>query len=343
MSRCSWGWRGAPSTRAEPLIVDRAIYRDGHRHECRDLRADLAAVREGSQGDFLWIGLKDPTDQEFAQVEQELGLHALAVEDAISGRQRVKIERYGSTLFAALKTLAYVEASSDIETGEIMIFIGDSFVVTVRRGDVAPLGPVRRILEDDPERLAEFGPPGVLHAVLDVVVDTYLDIDAEVAADLDDIEEAVFGNDSTAHSGSIYRLKREVLEFRRAAAPLSQPVAWLASEQGPIAAEELRLRFRDVSDHLLRVSDHVESYDKLLTDVFNAHLAQISIQQNNDMRKISAWVAMAAVPTMVAGVYGMNFDHMPELHWSFGYPLVIGLMVLVCVLLYRAFKRSGWL
>lgn len=272
-----------------------------------------------------------------------LGLHPLAVEDAVSGRQRVKIERYGSTIFAALKTLDYVEETSDIETGEIMIFVGDSFIVTVRRGEAAPLAPVRRILESDPQRLAEHGPAGVLHAVLDSVVDTYLEIDREVATDLDEIEEAVFGRNDTAHSGSIYRLKREVLEFRRAAAPLSQPVNWLAGDGGPIESAELRLRYRDVSDHLLRVTDHIETYDRLLADIFNAHLAQISIQQNNDMRKISAWVAIAAVPTMVAGIYGMNFENMPELHWGLGYPLVLVLMALACTFLYRGFRRNGWL
>ncbi|MCK0111661.1 magnesium/cobalt transporter CorA [Ornithinimicrobium sp. F0845] len=325
------------------MIVDRAVYRDGVRHECGDLGGDLVALRSAPGNDFLWIGLKDPTDKEFAEVNDELGLHPLAVEDAVSGRQRVKVERYGSTIFAALKTLAYLDETSDIETGEIMIFVGERFVVTVRRGDVAPLGPVRKIMEADPERLAEDGPAGVLHKILDTVVDTYLEIDLEVAADLDDIEEAVFGSNDTAHSGSIYRLKREVLEFRRAAAPLGQPVSWLAGETGPITSTELRLRFRDVSDHLLRVTDHIETYERLLTDIFNAHLAQISIQQNNDMRKISAWVAIAAVPTMVAGIYGMNFDEMPELHWDFGYPLVLALMALICGLLYRAFKRSGWL
>ncbi|HLS44774.1 MAG TPA: magnesium and cobalt transport protein CorA, partial [Ornithinicoccus sp.] len=174
-------------------------------------------------------------------------------------------------------------------------------------------------------------------------VDTYLEIDLEVAADLETIEESVFGSNDTAHSGAIYRLKREVLEFRRAAAPLGLHVEWLASDGGPIESPELRLRFRDVSDHLLRVTDHIETYDRLLADIFNAHLAQISIQQNNDMRQISAWVAIAAVPTMVAGIYGMNFEHMPELDWTLGYPVVLGLMALVCGLLYRAFKRSGWL
>ena len=202
---------------------------------------------------------------------------------------------------------------------------------------------MRALLEADPHKLATEGAGGVLHAVLDTVVDTYLAIDIEVANDLDRIEESVFGSNDTAHSGSIYRLKREVLEFRRAAAPLTPSVGWLASEDGPIESAELRLRFRDVSDHLLRVTDHIETYDRLLSDIFSAHLAQISIQQNNDMRKISAWVAMAAVPTMVAGIYGMNFNDMPELHWSFGYPLVVGFMGLACLFLYRAFRRSGWL
>lgn len=303
----------------------------------------MTALRSEPGNSFVWVGLKDPTDDQFAQVNEVFDLHPLAVEDAVGGRERVKIEKYEHTLFAVVKTLSYVERTSDIETGEIMIFLGDRFVVTVRRGEVAPLAPVRRVLEANPEHLAAEGAPGVLHAVLDSVVDTYQDIDDEVAADLEEIESDVFGGSNKAHSSTIYLLKREVLEFRRAALPLGRPLAWLASDQSPVGSAELRLRFRDVNDHLLRVVDHIETYDNLLTDILNAHLAQISIQQNSDMRKISAWVAMAAVPTMVAGIYGMNFDTMPELHWSFGYPLVIGLMVLVCVLLYRAFRRSGWL
>lgn len=313
------------------------------RHECGDLSDDLATVRAGGPQDFLWIGLKDPTDAEFDEVDDELGLHPLAVEDAVSGRQRVKIERYGSTIFAAIKTLAYVEQTSDIETGEIMIFVGDHFVVTVRRGDVAPLASVRRVLEADPGQLAAEGADGVLHAVLDTVVDTYLDIDLEVANDLDEIEEAVFGSNDTAHSGSIYRLKREVLEFRRAAQPLRLPLSHLAGGGGPVDSKELRLHFRDVSDHLGQVLQDIESYDALLSDILAAHLSQIGLRQNADMRRISAWAAMIAVPTMIAGVYGMNFEHMPELHWLLGYPLALLAMVLAVVILHRAFRRSGWL
>lgn len=347
MGPSCWGWRGAPSIRGDPLIVDRALYRDGVRRECGDLSDGLAAVRESPGNDFLWIGLKDPTDEEFAQVNEELKLHPLAVEDAVGGgggRERVKIEQYDASLFAVVKTLAYLEETSDIETGEIMVFLGDRFVVTVRRGDLAPLAPVRRLLEADPEHLANEGAPGVLHAVLDWVVDTYTEIVREVATDLDSIEADVFGESGhQPHSGTIYRLKREVLEFQRAAEPLTRPVAWLVGESSPLASTELRLKLRDVNDHLLAVVDHIKGYDRLLTDVLNAHLAQISIQQNNDMRKISAWVAMAAVPTMLAGIYGMNFDSMPELHWAFGYPLVLGLMAVICFLLYRAFRRTGWL
>ncbi len=325
------------------MIVDQAVYRAGERLRCDDLGEELAALRAGTAAGFIWIGLKDPTDEEFSLVDTELGLHPLAVEDAVHGKQRVKIERYDTTVFAALKTLRYVEATSDIETGEVMAFVGDRFVVTVRRGEAAPLTGVRHRLESDPQLLLHGGPVAVFHAVLDAIVDTYLDIDAEVQQDLTDIEADVFGGAHATHSATIYRLKREVLEFKRAALPLVRPLGWLHEDGGPIEQAEMRLRFRDVSDHLLRVVDHVDTYDRLLTDVLNAHLAQVSIRQNNDVRKISAWVAIVAVPTMVAGVYGMNFEHMPELEWRFGYPAVLLGMVLACSVLYRAFRRSGWL
>ncbi len=324
------------------MIVDQAVYRQGHRHTCEDLAATLADLSQSAHRDFVWIGLKDPTDREFDLVKDELGLHPLAVEDAVHGRQRVKVEQYDMTVFAALKTLRYVEETSDIETGEVMVFVGEHFVVTVRRGEAAPLTGVRQRLEVQPQVL-EHGPLDVLHAVLDAIVDTYLEIDTEVQQDLTEIEADVFGGAHQAHSATIYRLKREVLEFKRAVLPLIRPLNWLHEEDGPIEDAELRLRFRDVADHLLRVADHVETYDNLLSDVLAAHLAQISVRQNNDMRKISAWVAIVAVPTMIAGIYGMNFEQMPELGWDFGYPLVLGVMAVICVALYRAFRRSGWL
>ena len=323
--------------------MDQALYLDGRRTPCGDLSDELAAIRAtGGPGDFLWIGLKNPTQAEFDEVDDELQLHPLAVEDAINGRQRAKIELYDSTVFVVLKPLHYLDETSDIETGELMVFVGDRFVVTVRRGEPGPLVGLRHTLESDPERL-RLGPMAVLHAIVDSVVDTYRAIDAEIGTDLDEIETRVFSGEQM-DSASIYRLKREVLEFRRAAAPLSLPLGLLhRSDRSPVPEGELRLLLRDVSDHLQGVIDHVESYDRLLTDVLGAHLAQISVQQNSDMRRISAWVAIAAVPTMIAGIYGMNFDNMPELRWRYGYFIVLAVMAVACGGLYRAFRRSGWL
>jgi magnesium transporter len=327
----------------EPVIVDRAIYVDGRRRPCGDLADELSALREkGDDGSFLWIGLKDPTQAEFDEVDTDLGLHPLAVEDAVHGRQRAKVELYDDTVFVVLKPLRYIDKTSDIETGELMLFVGDRFVVTVRRGELSPLTNIRAALEADPSTLGH-GPLAVLHAILDRVVDNYLAIDGEVAQDLEEIEREVFSG-SRMDSGSIYRLKREVLEFRRAAMPLSEPLKTLhLSPRSPVPEGELRLLLRDVSDHLHAVIDHIESYDRLLTDMLGAHLSQLSVQQNDDMRKISAWVAIAALPTMIAGVYGMNFDYMPELHARWGYFVVLVVMVAGSTGLFRAFKRSGWL
>ncbi len=325
------------------VIVDRAIYEDGRRRHCGDLSDELERLRASDDPtDFLWIGLKDPTQAEFDEVDTELGLHPLAVEDAVQGRQRAKVELYDDTVFVVLKPLRYIDRTSDIETGEVMVFVGDRFVVTVRRGELTPLTGIRKELEADPEAL-RFGPLGVLHRVLDRVVDGYVEIDDEVETDLEEIESAVFSGDRM-DTGSIYRLKREVLEFRRAVMPLSEPLRMLhSSPRSPVPEGELRLLLRDVTDHLHAVLDHIESYDRLLTDIVSAHLAQISVQQNDDMRKISAWVAIAAVPTMIAGVYGMNFAYMPELTWHYGYFIVVAVMAGACVSLFRAFKRAGWL
>lgn len=325
------------------VIVDRAIYEDGHRRTCGDLSDELEGLRaSGDPTSFLWIGLKDPTQEEFDDVNVELQLHPLAVEDAVKGRQRAKVELYDDSVFVVLKPLRYIDRTSDIETGEVMVFVGDHFVVTVRRGELTPLTGIRSHLEADPE-LLRAGPLAVLHGVLDRVVDGYVEIDAEVQTDLDEIETAVF-SDARTDTAAIYRLKREVLEFRRAVLPLAEPLKMLHhSPRSPVPEGELRLQLRDVSDHLQSVLDHVESYDDLLSGILSAHLAQVSVQQNDDMRRISAWVAMAALPTMIAGIYGMNFDNMPELRWHYGYFIVLGVMALGCTTLYRLFKRAGWL
>jgi magnesium transporter len=336
------------------MIVDQAIYREGRRLVCQDLSEELDRLREEGNG-FLWIGLKDPTDAEFALVNQELELHPLAVEDAVRGDQRAKIEHYEGSLLVVLKTLRYVEDTSDVETGEVMVFLGDRFVVTVRRGDANPLAGVRARLEQNAEHLS-LGPAAVLHAVMDSVVDNYILVDNEIHEDLEHIEQLVFSGTRGVDATVIYRLKREVLEIRRASQPLAdamerlfvQPHRAIVDRDG----SDVLAFFRDVKDHLLKVNDHVESYDRLLSDILSAHLAQISVGQNDDMRKISAWIAIAAVPTMIAGIYGMNFDNIPELtasvtvgdsEYYYGYFVVLALMAVVCLGLFRAFKRSGWL
>lgn len=334
------------------VIMDQASYHDGERRGCFDLSDSLELLRStGGPNDFLWIGLHDPDQTEFDMVNEELQLHPLAVEDVLSGRQRAKIERYDDTFFVVLKTLRYVDATSDVETGEVMVFVGDHFVVTVRNGPLNPLAGIRAALEADPGRL-RLGPMSVLHAVMDHIVDNYLAVEAELQTDLDEIEVAVFSEDSpSANSRTIYRLKREVLEAKRAVTPMVAPLdALIASPRSPLPEGELRLLFRDVSDHLKTVRDHVEGYDRLLSDVLGAHLAQVGVEQNEvavrqnaDMRRISAWVAIAALPTMLAGIYGMNFDNMPELRWRYGYFILLGIMAVACGGLYRAFRKSGWL
>ncbi|HET8600615.1 MAG TPA: magnesium/cobalt transporter CorA [Segeticoccus sp.] len=328
-----------------PVIVDKAVYLDGQRLSCTDLGATMERLREEGHG-FTWIGLKDPTDAEFARVNEDLRLHPLAVEDAVKGHQRPKVDFYPNGMFVVLKTLRYIEATSDVETGELMLFVGDRFVVTIRRGEANPLGGVRRLLESHPDQL-EHGPVSVMYSVMDSVVDTYVTIDHELSDDLDDIEQRVFSGSRGVDATEIYRLKREVLEFRRASVPLLEPLQRLTEEAG-LVPDPARPFFNDIYDHVQRVSEHAENYDRLLTDVLSAHLAQISVQQNEDMRKISAWVAIAAVPTMLAGIYGMNFDNIPELHFAingvgWGYFAVLFVMASLCFSLYRAFKRSGWL
>jgi magnesium transporter len=323
------------------VIIDQAVYRHGERQSCSDLSDELAAVREEGHG-WIWIGLKDPTDAEFDLVKDELQLHPLAVEDAIDGHQRPKLEIYDASLFVVVKPLRYIDETSDIETGEVMVFLGDRFVVTVRRGEAGPLAAVRKLIESDPTRLS-IGPVAVLHGVMDAVVDNYDLIDREIQEDMERLETSVFADDRSSDAREIYALKREVLEMRRAAIPLIEPARRLSEDVIPHVPDVAKPFFRDVSDHLLRSVDHIESYDRLLTDILNAHLAQVSVRQNDDMRKISAWVAIAAIPTAIAGIYGMNFHHFPELNWQYGYPFTLLAMAVICSILFRAFKKSGWL
>ncbi|MFF4843388.1 magnesium/cobalt transporter CorA [Streptomyces collinus] len=331
------------------MIVDCAVYRHGHRTEGpEDLSDALDAARAG--GGFVWIGLHEPSEREFELVTQEFGLHPLAVEDALKAHQRPKLEVYDDSLFMVLKPVVYEPESDTVSAGEVMIFIGDAFVVTVRHGEGAPLAAVRHRLEEEPEMLGK-GPTSVLYAISDAVVDHYLDVATELQTDLEELEAEVFqpdGGGSRNTASRIYTFKRQVLEFRRATGPLVPPLTRLAGTGQfgggvPFVDDKARPFFRDVNDHLARVNESVESLDRLVSDILNAHLAQMTVRQNDDMRKISAWAAMAAIPTMIAGIYGMNFDHMPELHWLWSYPVVIVVMAVLEVLLYRQFKRRGWL
>jgi magnesium transporter len=331
------------------VIVDCAIYRDGQRAEGpEDLSDALGEAR--TAGGFVWIGLHEPTEAEFDHVSREFGLHPLAVEDALKAHQRPKLEVYDDSLFVVLKPVAYEPQSDTVSSGEIMIFLGDSFVVTVRHGEGAPLKAVRHRLEHEPELLGK-GPTAVLYAVADATVDHYLDVATELQTDLEGLEAEVFspdGGGSRNTASRIYDFKRQVLEFRRATGPLAPPMSRLAGTAStgvavPFVDDRARPFFRDVSDHLTRVNDSVENLDRLVSDILSAHLAQMSVRQNDDMRKISAWAAMAAIPTMLAGIYGMNFEHMPELRWVWSYPALLVLMAVLEVMVFRLFKRRGWL
>ncbi|WP_431045230.1 magnesium and cobalt transport protein CorA [Streptomyces sp. P1-3] len=327
------------------MIVDCAVYQDGRRVEGpADFSSALARAR-AARNAFLWIGLYEPTEEEFAMVSSDFGLHPLAVEDALSAHQRPKLEVYEDSLFLVLKPVQYEDKYSSVTTGELMVFVGDCFVVTVRHGEANPLGVVRERLEHTPEVLRH-GPTAVMYAVTDAVVDHYLEVADELHIDLDELEADVFSPESgrlAFTAGRIYSFKRQVLEFRRAAGPLDDPMARLAGGGVPFVHAGSQPFFRDVGDHLTRANEHVEGLDRLLSDVLAAHLAQVGVRQNDDVRRISAWAAMIAVPTMLAGIYGMNFDHMPELAQPWGYPAVIALMVGSVLLLYRFFKRRGWL
>ncbi|GLF96225.1 magnesium and cobalt transport protein CorA [Streptomyces yaizuensis] len=337
------------------MIVDCAVYRDGRRTggpadpaDLTDLPAALALCRAGGDA-FVWIGVLEPTEDEFHLVSVEFGLHPLAVEDALRAHQRPKLDVYDDSLFVVLKPVVYEPEGDTVSSGELMLFIGDSFVVTVRHGEGAPLAAVRRRLEGDPEVLRH-GPVAVLYAVSDAVVDHYIEVAGELQVDLEELEAEVFapagggtGPAVRLTAARIYGFKRQVLEFRRAAGPLAEPMDRLESAGVPFVPERARFFFRDVADHLTRVNEQVDGLDRLLSDIFAAHLAQQGVRQNDDMRKISAWAAMAAVPTLVAGIYGMNFAHMPELGWVGGYPAVLVLMATAVYGLHRLFKRRGWM
>ena len=327
-------------------VVDCAVYVDGVRLPGRFTHdRALAEVRRRGDG-FVWIGLHEPDQEQITGIAEVFGLHELAVEDAVHAHQRPKLERYDETLFMVLKTVRYcggeTSALDVVETGEVMVFLGRDFVITVRHGDHSGLHDVRLRLEADPEQLA-LGPAAVLHAVADHVVDAYLVVTAAIEDDIDELERDVFTPRSAPDSERIYAMKREVLELRRAVVPLGSPLRKLTEGYSALVPHEVRSYFRDVDDHLVTVTERVAAFNELLTTLVDAALAKITMRQNGDMRKITSWVAIVSVPTMVAGIYGMNFEYMPGLGEHSGFATLLALTTVACLLLFRVFRRNEWL
>jgi magnesium transporter len=332
----------------EPAVVDCALYENGVRRPGALAPHQALDAARAKPGSFVWIGLHSPTTQDLKEITDAFDLHPLAVEDAVNAHQRPKLERYDDTLFLVLKTIVYVEhdtltaTSEVVDTGEIMLFAGDSFVVAVRHGSAPPLTEVRRRLEADPTRLA-LGPDAVVHAIADQVVDDYLTVADKVEEDFERLEADVFSPRRTDDGERIYQLKRELIEFKRAVIPLTRPLERLVEGDIPGVDAAIAPYLRDVQDHLAQVRERLAGFTELLDSILSASLARVTVQQNTDMRKISAVAAIIAVPTMLVGIYGMNFDHMPELRWTYGYPAVVALMVTTCATLFHGFRKNGWL
>ena len=327
------------------MIVDRAVYRDGRRTAEPDNFAELHAACQ-HDGAVAWVGLYEPSNEEFSTLARDFELHELAVEDAVTAHQRPKLERYGETLFLVLRPARYVDETETVEFGEVAIFVGPHFVITVRHGDAPELGAVRRRLESRPELLRR-GPLAIMYAIVDHVVDGYLPVVAGLENDIDEIEDEVFGGSPTV-SRRIYELSREVIDFQRATRPLADILARLIDE--PQMHEEEGRYLRDVQDHAIKVHDLVSGFRALLENILSVNLTletkaltEASHQQNEQVKRISAWAAILFAPTLVGTIYGMNFRHMPELHWRLGYPFALALMVVVSSTLYVLFRRRRWI
>lgn len=322
------------------MIANCAVYEGGQRR-AGELPLHQAGAAAREDGAFVWLGLVEPSAEELAEIATQFDLHELAVEDAVNAHQRPKVEVYGDTLLVVVKTARYVDPEEVIELGELLLFVNPAFIVTVRHGD-SDLSAVRKRIDARPDLLAH-GVGMVLYAILDHVVDGYEEAAQGVDVDIQEVEREVFSGDRANPAERIYKLEREVLDFQRAVAPLAAEVEQIFRGQFEVVPDALHEYFRDVHDHLRRVSGEIAGFRQLLDSALNANLTQISVRQNEDMRKISAWVAIIAVPTAVAGIYGMNFRHMPELESEFGYPAVLVFIAVVCLVLYRRFRRAGWL
>ncbi len=324
------------------MIVDCAVYVDGiRRPEPLQVVDAFEAAREDNA--FVWIGLADPTAEEFAAVQEELQLHPLAVQDALNAHQRPKLDIFDHTMFVVVLTADYDDASERIDRGEIHIFAGDRTVVTVRHGHASPLDVVRRNLEKTPDML-RMGPTAVLHAVLDHIVTDYQHVIEGVENDIDEVEAEVFTSGKNA-TERIFRLKRQVLEFHRAAVGLEDVLEPLVRQQIPASCRhnDLPQYFRDVLDHTIRVEGRIAGSRDTLGSALEANLAQVSVRQNEDMRAMAGWAAIIAVPTLMAGIWGMNFTNMPELKTAWGYPIALATIIASGFLVRWRLRRNGWL
>lgn len=326
------------------MIVDSAVYRGGERLAVACRTQDYGELRRHAreQGGFCWVGLHAPTHDELDAVAEAFDLHPLAVEDAVKAHQRPKLERYEGSLFLVLKTLWYVDATDAVETGEVLLFVGPDFVVSVRHGSGSELAATRTSLEAS-QNVLSHGPSAVVYAVVDRVVDDYLAVLEELQTDVDEVEASVFSSARTDDTPRIYVLKREIAEVRRAVLPLRLPIQRMAGGEVELLDDEASPFFRDVADHLAQCAEQVDTLDALLSTAFDAQVARIQLQQNEDMRTISAGVALVAAPTLLAGIWGMNFRVMPELDQWWGYPAALLVMVGCSAGLWLWFKRSGWL
>ena len=347
----------APSDPSEVAsVVQAALYRDGVRVSSPATLADtFRELREERDG-MAWIGLARPTESELLSLAEEFDLHPLSVEDAMEAHQRPKLERYGDTLFVVLRAARYLDAPEEVDFGELHVFVGPDFVITVRHGAAPDLSAVRRRMEETPELLA-LGPEAVLYAILDAVVDGYAPVVSGVQNDIDEIETEVFRGDPEV-SRRIYELSREMVEFQRATRPLVGMLHGLMAGFAKYETdEELQRYLRDVADHVTHTSERVDGFRQALTEILTVNatlvtqqqnaemraLAEAGFEQNEEIKRISSWAAILFAPTLVGTIYGMNFTHMPELHWVFGYPFAIALMAAVCTSLYVIFKRRDWL
>jgi magnesium transporter len=326
------------------VIVDSAHYKDGVRQHEDSLTLERAAELRGApgSGEFVWIGLHDPEPDDLDKLQELFGLHELAIEDARNQHQRPKIEDYDDDSFIVLKTAHYHEDREEVHFGEINLFAGPGYVISIRHGPGSELATARQRLEARPD-LVKLGASSAIWAVLDKVVDDYIPVVDSIEDDIEEVEKDVFDDDIPAPTARIYNLKREVIEFHRAVWPLLAPLQLLEEGGYERIPEELRDFFRDVADHARRVDEQVQSQRELLTSVLQANLSLVSVNQNEVVKTISAVFGIIAVPTFVASVYGMNFDNMPELHWHYGYAYALALMALCVVALVAFFRKIDWL